>query len=84
MTTRPFMLRVNVSGDFFRHDAPMARALAREMLVDQSHNLKGPRGGRYVRINQPQDFRESGDDPYLRDEWVFTARVVGQYVRPSR
>jgi len=82
---RPFILRVAVSGEFWRHDPKMAAGLAHDALLNQSLDLKGPRGGRYERVNQPHDFRDGEDgDAFARNEHVFAARVTGRYVRPAR
>jgi hypothetical protein len=82
---KPFILRVSVSREYLRLDPGAARAMARVALRDQAGALTGPRGGRYVAINQPFDFQEgTTDDDFMRNTVSFTARVTGRYVRPLR
>jgi hypothetical protein len=81
---RRFVLRVYVSNELWRDDEPMARAMAHDLL-DKIHDLRGPRGGRYVAVGEPFDYR----DGELRDDFMYNRRMVvayvmGRYVRPKR
>jgi len=80
--TKKFVLSVDASEQFLAH-APEALQWVRDMLHEQSRRvLIGPRGGHYLAVNLPHDFRESVNfSSYTR---TFTARVTGRYVRPRR
>jgi hypothetical protein len=85
--TRQFVLMVNVSEEFLRKEPDRARAAARELLAKMAHEepLMGPRGGRYLAINEPHSFWETYvEDAYARGQKTMTALVTGVYIRPRR
>jgi len=82
--TKPFLLSVEASTELLVQASGDPREYIRDLLREQAKKLCGPRGGRYVAVNEPYDFRESPTDNFIRHTHTFTARVTGRYVRPLR
>lgn len=82
-----FHLRVTVSNEFRETVPDVVAKLAHQQLVDVANrDQTGPRGGRYIPIGEPYDFRDSGDNDYdwTRNLYSYVASVDARYVRPKR
>lgn len=82
---RTFIVRVPATAGLVRDQPKTAKRFARELIVERAaEDFRGPRGGRYVPINQPHDFYDS--DSSIEDmqygHHSFYARVEARYVRP--
>lgn len=79
----PFKVAVSVSNLL---DPSARESYAREAIAEAVRDgLRGPRGGRYVAINEPHDFRSGQTDAdFMANTTTIGARVTGQYVRPPR
>jgi hypothetical protein len=77
-------LQVTVSGELLREGIGV-REVVRDGLLEQAADLRGPRGGRYIAIGEPYDFREGQiHDDFIHGSRTFTARVLALYVRPAK
>lgn len=84
MLARPFRLQVTVT-DVMLREGIGVREVVRDALMKQAADLRGPRGGRYIAVGEPHDFREGQTtEDFLRGTRTFTARVLARYVRPKK
>jgi hypothetical protein len=85
VSERPFRLQVTVSDDAMSREDIGVRELVRDALLAKAADLRGPRGGRYVAVGEPYDFREGETaEDFIHGTRTFTARVLARYVRPTR
>jgi len=84
VSERPFRLQVTVSDDAMTREDIGVREFVRDALLTKAADLRGPRGGRYVAVGEPYDFREDQtSEDFMRNTRTFTARVIARYVRPK-
>lgn len=73
-----FHLLVNVSEG-------ITQSLVAEGLALAARDLRGPRGGRYVAVDEPWGILEQRTtDDVFRGTRTITGHVHGRYVRPNR
>lgn len=86
MRTRRFTLAMKVSNRWFLNTDPdEVRRLVRDQLRAEADEMRGPRGGRYVRVGEPYGYDEGiMTDDFVIQARTFTARVNARYVRPQR
>ncbi len=83
MSVRPFRVQVSVTDELPREGTGVHEAV-RDALLAKVADLRGPRGGRYVMVGEPDFFEDGvGPDDFLRNTRTFSARVLARYVRPK-
>lgn len=88
MPTKDFIFTVTVSRSYRKAAPKEAAAHARSMLnilSDEERPLRGPRGGMYLPIGNPDRFEDGQtDEDFMHGTWTYTARQKAKYVRPKR